>query len=485
MKPITRSLTAALAVCVAIAAPAIAQEKKPAPAAKPPTPAPQVKKPVAPPKPAGLGLKDGDRFIFIGDSITHQCLYTQFVENFFYTRYPQMRIHFRNAGVSGDRAADALDRFDEDIASFKPTVATVLLGMNDGSYKDFDRPTFETYSKDMIKLMDRLDAIKCRVILMSPTMFDHQAWDAMIQQNPDKAKGRDVTNYNAVLAFYGKWAQEVARKRGYQFVDMYGPLNTYTIEERKIDPQFTLIPDAIHPAIDGQLVMAYSLLKQVGEGGGILGTGVRLVDGQWKASAPIVTDVSGQPGTTVSYSVKTKALPWVVSETAPIGARFTHAGHTLGQESHIVVGLKSGRYDLLLNGQKVGTFDERMLAVHAEIEDDPDSPTHQQAMKVFELNKKRNDEAIHPLRDLYSQRKGRLRNAKTKNDMKEFEAWLPEMRAKEAELVKKAQAIEAEIYKANQPPVLKVEVKPAPPLPVPAKKPAAKAAKAAPAKKAA
>src|SRR5690606_40806785 len=28
-------------------------------------------------KPKGLGLKDGDRFIFIGDSITHGCLYSQ------------------------------------------------------------------------------------------------------------------------------------------------------------------------------------------------------------------------------------------------------------------------------------------------------------------------------------------------------------------------------------------------------------------------
>lgn len=475
MKPTTRSLSAALAVCFAVAIPAIAQEKKPAPVAKP-----QIKRPVAPPKPTGLGLKDGDRFIFIGDSITHQCLYTQFVENFFYTRYPQMRIHFRNAGVSGDRASDALDRFDDDIASFKPSVATVLLGMNDGTYKNFDMPTFQTYEKDMLKLMDRLDALKCRVILMSPTMFDHQAWDAMVQANPDRAKGRDVTNYNAVLAFYGKWAQEVARKRGYQFVDMYGPLNTFTVEQRKADPLFTLIKDAIHPDIDGQQVMAYSLLRQIGEGGGILGTGVRLVDGQWKANSPLVTDVSGEPGRTVSYTVKTKALPWAVIGDAPIGARLTRAGHTLGQESHIVVGLKSGRYDLVINGQNVGVFDERMFAVHAEIEDDPDSPTYQQAQRVFALNKKRNDEAIHPLRDLYGQRKGRLRNARTKNDMKEFEAWLPEFRAKEAALVKKAEEIENEIYQANQPPVLKVEVKPAPPLP--AKRPAPRAT---PAKKAA
>ena len=44
-------------------------------------------------------LKDGDTFVFLGDSITHQCLYTQYVEDYFYTRMPKVRIHFHNAGV--------------------------------------------------------------------------------------------------------------------------------------------------------------------------------------------------------------------------------------------------------------------------------------------------------------------------------------------------------------------------------------------------
>src|SRR5690606_6656900 len=38
-----------------------------------------------------LELQDGDSIVFLGDSITHQRLYTQYVEDFFYTRYPQMR----------------------------------------------------------------------------------------------------------------------------------------------------------------------------------------------------------------------------------------------------------------------------------------------------------------------------------------------------------------------------------------------------------
>ncbi len=458
----------ALLACTAFSVQA--QQPKPATATKPK--APVAAKPV--PAPKGLGLKEGDRFIFIGDSITHQCLYTQYVEDFYYTRYPQLHLKFRNAGVSGDRAQDALDRFDDDIASFKPTVATVLLGMNDASYRDFDAATFKTYAEGMTRLCDQLDAIKCRVILMSPTMFDHQAFEQMVAKNPEKAKNKQPDNYNGVLAYYGKWAQEVARKRGYQFVDLYGPLNTLTTQQRKLDPNYTLIADAIHPGPDGQLIMAYELLRQTGELGGVFGNGVKVVNGKWQAINPAqISDVSGEAAHNVSYTAKVPCLPWVVPTDADAGFKLARAGHTGSQESHIAVGLEAGRYNLAINGQTVGIFDERMLAVHAEIEEDPDSPTHQQALAVAELNKKRNAEAINPLRGLYSQRKGKLRAAKQSGDMKSFEEWVAkELKPKEAELLKKAADLEAQIYQANQPKPLKVQITPAPAVakPAPAKK---------------
>ena len=50
---------------------------------------------------AKLDLQDGDSIVFLGDSITHQRLYTQYVEDFFYTRYPSMRFKTHNAGVGG------------------------------------------------------------------------------------------------------------------------------------------------------------------------------------------------------------------------------------------------------------------------------------------------------------------------------------------------------------------------------------------------
>ena len=468
-------LKLALSALLGMALVAHAQDKKPAPAAPKPAAKPA-------PAPKGWGLKDGDRVMFIGDSITHQCLYTQYVEDYFFTRYPTVNIKFRNAGISGDRAQDALDRFDDDIAPFKPTVATVLLGMNDGSYRDFDPVIFKTYADGMTKLCDRLDALGCRVILMSPTMFDHQAFEQMVAKDPAKAKNKDPQNYNGVLAYYGKWVQETARKRGYGFVDLYGPLNILTTQGRRVDPNFTLIADAIHPGPDGQLIMAYELLKQTGELGSVFGSGAKLADGQWKSINPgLVTEVKGEPGKSVSYTATIKSLPWIVPAEAALGYKLSRAGHTGSQESHIVVGLNAGYYSLRINGQDVGRFDERGLAVHAEIEENPNSPTHQQALKVAELNKQRNAEAINPLRGLFGQRKGKLRAAKESGNMDAFNAWREnELKPKEAELLKKAEVFEEQIRQAAQTQPVKVEViptaAPAKPMPKAAAKPAVKKA---------
>lgn len=79
--------------------------------------------------------KANDTIVFLGDSITHQCLYTQYIEDFFYTRYPDLKLHFYNAGVKGDKAGDAIARFAQDVAPAKPNYISVLLGMNDGGYE--------------------------------------------------------------------------------------------------------------------------------------------------------------------------------------------------------------------------------------------------------------------------------------------------------------------------------------------------------------
>src|SRR5437870_5769733 len=121
--------------------------------------APIFRMPAAEPKAAALNFlpSSGDTIVFLGDSITAQCLYTQYIEDYFHTRYPQLRLQFHNAGVSGDTAADALSRFDRDVAAYRPKFVAIR----------FEPELFERYQADMRQLIAKVQAIKATPILMT------------------------------------------------------------------------------------------------------------------------------------------------------------------------------------------------------------------------------------------------------------------------------------------------------------------------------
>jgi len=360
---------------------------------------------------AKIELADGDAFVFVGDSITHQCLYTQYVEDYFYTRFPKMRIEFHNAGVGGDRAADALRRFDRDVAQYKPKYVTVLLGMNDGTYQPFDRATFDTYQAGMRELVERVEALGAKPILMSPTMFDSRASRA--RKNGRPRSEEMLAEYNAVLAYYGAWLREVAYNNGYGFVDMYSPLNNLTLESRKSDAAFTMIPDSVHPAAAGQLVMAYSILADMNVPTLVSSVTVsRGSDGnaETRALGGTISDARFTSDG-LQFTFTANSLPLVMPEEANVGVDLVKLGHRMSREPIEVHGLPAGRYRLTIDGTDVGTFTEAQLARHVELQANAKTPQYQQALAVAELNRERNAGPVHDLRNLWSSVK-RLRVAK-------------------------------------------------------------------------
>src|SRR5437870_4765442 len=104
-------------------------------------------------------LKNGDRVVFYGDSITDQRLYTTLAETYVVTRFPQLNVRFVHSGWGGDRVGGGgggpIDvRLPRDVFAYKPTVMTIMLGMNDGSYRTFDEKIFGTYAKGYQHIID-------------------------------------------------------------------------------------------------------------------------------------------------------------------------------------------------------------------------------------------------------------------------------------------------------------------------------------------
>src|SRR5947209_4530243 len=116
-------------------------------------------------------IHDGDRVVFLGDSITEQRLYTTYLEAYALTRHPEWKLWFRNVGWGGDTswlrqrshpneaqlfAADeaAQQRMVDDavqhglardVLPLKPTAVAVKFGMNDHSYQPFRQYIFPAY----------------------------------------------------------------------------------------------------------------------------------------------------------------------------------------------------------------------------------------------------------------------------------------------------------------------------------------------------
>ncbi|HEX8296394.1 MAG TPA: SGNH/GDSL hydrolase family protein [Chthoniobacteraceae bacterium] len=438
----------------------------------PSTPAPAV-----PPAPSELktlvgklDLQDGDTHVFLGDSITHQCLYTQYVEDYFYTRFPRRRIRFHNAGVGGDRAADALTRFEEDVAVYKPKTVTVLLGMNDGSYRDFDQATFATYQRGMNAVLDKIAALGATAVPMTPTLFDARAK----RMRNDLNEPRN-TYYNGVLALYGAWLREQAEVRGLGFVDMWSPLTAITLRERKTDPRFTMIRDGIHPEAVGQAVMAMAVIDDMVERSVVSEIVVSKTAEAFQAkatggAAPTVE----KSGEGLSFIFTSEALPWVLPIDAAKAIPLTNFVSRFSSEKLIVAQLAEGNYALSIDGVQIGAFSAADLARGIELGGNEKTPQYQQAVQVTLLNKQRNDQFYHPLRDTYGQLKGKRRDlARIKSapgadpavleaKQAEFDQWYAGQKSTVAELLAGARKIEDRIYELNQPKQRKYELVPVP-----------------------
>ncbi|HWE35212.1 MAG TPA: SGNH/GDSL hydrolase family protein [Isosphaeraceae bacterium] len=340
---------------------------------------------------ADFALKDGDRVVFYGDSITDQRQYTVYTEAYALTRFPDRVITFIHSGWGGDRVngggGGPIDvRLDRDVIAYRPTVVTVMLGMNDASYQPFKEEIFKTYREGYQHLVERLkrEVPGVRLTLIRPSPYDD------VTREPSIGDG-----YNKVLVRYGEFVEELARKEGATVADLNAPVVEALKKARELDEKEArnLIFDRVHPGHAVQLLMAEALLKA------------------WDAPATVTAVVIDAEGKTVAKAEKTridglevdsKKLTWTQDDEAlpmPIDLRdgqialavkSSDVMKALNQETLQVKGLGEGDYVLKVDGQEVGTFSRKDLGEGINLAEH-DTPMARQARDVLGLTRRHND----------------------------------------------------------------------------------------------
>lgn len=185
-------------------------------------------------------FRDGDRVVIIGDSITEQHLYSNYVEMWTVSRFPKWNITFRNAGIGGDRSTGGNNRFQRDVLTYKPTAMTVDFGMNDGGYRAFDEQGFKTYMGGLQGMADQAQAAKIRVAWITPSPVEKAE------------EGPAIEGYNQTLERYSAGVKQIAEKNSGLFVDQFHPFVEAIDKARDADPKNRIGGgDPVHPGGPG------------------------------------------------------------------------------------------------------------------------------------------------------------------------------------------------------------------------------------------
>lgn len=222
--------------------------------------------------PAGeFFFRDGDRVVFLGDSITEQRLYSNYIEAYVLSRHPTWKISFRNAAWGGDtswlrmrsrtdetqlfasddaRQAEMVTRavgfgLERDVLPLKPTAVLVNFGMNDHLYQPFRADVLRTYVRSQSEIARVLNAAGIRLAFLTPQPVEDKRTD------PDK----DFRNVS--LGRFCEALREVAERANARFVNQFDPYLAVMLAS----PGTIGRGDAIHPGPAGQLIMAWAVLK--------------------------------------------------------------------------------------------------------------------------------------------------------------------------------------------------------------------------------
>lgn len=329
-----------------------------------------------------LKLKDNDVWVMAGDSITAQRQHSNYIEAFFRTRNPGLKLHFRNSGIGGNRTSHILKRFDYDVAAWKPTIVSIELGMNDVNGPQDD------YIKGMKELIAKIRAIPAQPVLFSSSPVDdgsmmndwrsprcekiHPFTEAL-KKLAEEERVVFVDQYHPLIDMWGqnrrKGAEAAAAKAAANPPAPAAPAPAPAPGAKPAPPKAPPIPpsliplggDPVHPGPVGQYNMAAVILKGLKVDGNV-SSATLSADGKLvEAKGCTISDLTAKDGK-LSFTRLDQTNPWPILPAAKSTIQLLPEMLELSKYMLTVKGLAEGDYKVSINDKPAGSVSAKNLA---------------------------------------------------------------------------------------------------------------------------
>lgn len=206
-----------------------------------------------------MKIKNNERIIFIGDSIT-DCSrgrpigigdklgngYVSIISNRINARFPERNIEVLNLGSNGNRVTDLLHRSQRDIIDLKPDWLAISIGIND-VWRQFDRPLdpnqviAEIFKRTYQELIQKTGIENQNLILLSPYFLETD------RHHPMRIK----------MDLYRGIVKDLTAEFEASYIDLQNAFDRYL----QFCPQTTISSDQIHLNQIGHTIIADAIFQ--------------------------------------------------------------------------------------------------------------------------------------------------------------------------------------------------------------------------------
>ena len=201
-------------------------------------------------------IEDGAVVLFQGDSITDAGRdryesshlgfgYAMMASAWFSALYPEKSVRFLNRGISGNRAVDLRERWQEDSLDLHPSWISIMIGIND-TWRRYDqnKPTsVQEYEAAYRAILEQTrERLNARLILCEPFVLPTSEDRAVWHEDLDPKIG-------------------VVRRLAREFSAILVPLDAIFAQAvTQREPAFWA-SDGVHPTFEGHALIAQSWLR--------------------------------------------------------------------------------------------------------------------------------------------------------------------------------------------------------------------------------